>query len=684
MGVSGGMDMSRNRQQNDQLNTYLGEDSQTSPIQDLGSYISQYLNQNRAQQNSLYGGNGYGGSYGGYQPSGYRPGGGGGAALPPGQGGGGQGFYGASSAPGPGAGPRYGNSTQPRGSTDQWGGQDQPQDPGYHVGFGDNTGFYAPDQGANSPSGGANGLNGLNVQDHRNYFTFDPKTGGYRGDPGYGEDAYFPRDPSRLNDEDNARPSPFAPQGNPNDPWNAKLTGQQGPPTGGLVGGYQQFGNATPYENQVGGNWMDMYRNPMGPQDYKAEQGLEWEQSGALTPLEQSTRDQAQASMSPSDRENTQWDQAQSLFSPTDRENQQWGVAADLSRGQAGATAEELANRAQYNDFIQGLGGAGGGGASIFGGTGGGSSTGGFSSGPAGGIGAGSAYQGAMGAFSGMVNGQGYSPAEQAALRNQQMDVARTTMDTAASEMARKRAMTGQQAGFYGAQAQLAGERAGALANANRQGTLDIANEAERRKEAGAQGLGGLAGIEASNANAEASRASAANALAAENARTGAQLRLAAMGQLGNLDEAARARQEAGMGGMNAWNQNQVGKQGLAFQQENALNEGARQRQQFGLGLQNQQDTRAAGRMGEGTAGLAQMGSNLYGRRAGANQGAQAWAQGQRQNRQFGLQGQQGLYNQGQAQLMSLLGQAFDIYRLPRETYTKGATTAGSGGIKGG
>lgn len=89
--VSGGMDMGRERLQSKNDYSYLGQDSQTSPLEDLGARLMDQFNQSNAQSNLLFGGPGYGGSFvprGGTRPAGGgNPTIGGGPTTPPGGGG---------------------------------------------------------------------------------------------------------------------------------------------------------------------------------------------------------------------------------------------------------------------------------------------------------------------------------------------------------------------------------------------------------------------------------------------------------------------------------------------------------------------------------------------------------------------------------------------------------------------
>lgn len=79
--VSGGLDIGRERLQSNNKYTYLGQDSQTNPLLDLGARLMDTYNQGNAQSNLLFGGPGYGGSF--VPQSGAGPNGGGAIPKPP-------------------------------------------------------------------------------------------------------------------------------------------------------------------------------------------------------------------------------------------------------------------------------------------------------------------------------------------------------------------------------------------------------------------------------------------------------------------------------------------------------------------------------------------------------------------------------------------------------------------------
>ena len=666
MGASGGMQMARDRNQGTDKYTYIGEDNQTQPLLDMGFSVSDWLNQLRAQNNALFGGVGYGGSYG---KSGQKKPStaGAGTKLPSSSGGiygGNSGVAGPKAAQGgggmnnarmanPGGGPNPYNphiSANPALGVDHGGdyagdapGADQPMD------------WYNGD----GPGGGDTGgqTNGLDKGKHFNYLN-DPN------------DGYFQRYPDILNDGDNARPSSVKPQGSSTDPWSSPLGDSQDAPTGGLFGGYAGFGDPTDYEERIGAGWLDQYGNPINEYDQGAADTFGTMRLGGLTGNESETRGLLGGLAS-----NTEQGPLSDLAHGLRNENEMETRAGYRKQalGADDATDFELADRGLYGDFLSGLGGADGSAFGGFGGLGGGSGS--AVSGPAGGIGAGSAFGGAKSAYEDMISKGGFDAATQNAIQQEGMRTARGIFDNNASEMLRKRAMGGGQAGLYGALARQTADRATALGGQARQNTIDFAKEKERQKEVGAGGLGNLAGIESSSAQADASRALQAQSLASQNARDAAQLRLAGISGLNAWDQQARDRQKFGLTGMNQEDE------AARSQQLSALGQQGQQRM-GALGLMNQQDDRASGRMGTGAAGLAGMGQQLYGRKNAALEGAGGYADSQRKNRQFGLQGQQQLYGQGQQNFISGLGTLLDIFRNPREKYHMGADTSGSGGFK--
>ena len=666
----GGMNMGRDRYHDNQNYTYLGEDNQTHPLEDLAARFMDQFNQNNAQQNLLFGGAGYGNTFrprGAGAPPPPAPYGGntyagspsaassgfGAAALPSGpkaaQGGGG--MANARMAGGGGQ-----NPFNPQISANPALGIDHGGDyAGDAPGYGDTTGDWY-NEGLGDQGGQNGGPNGINYGQHFNYLPgVDPN------------DGYFPRDPSILNDGDNARPSPVKPVGASNDPLGAQFQSGMQEPTGGLYGEFADWaaGNPTQYENAVGSGynslfgsygslgdkWGQLFGSPTNSYDDQAAQGYNFLRGGGLTDLEGQTRGGLSA--------------AASGQMPAEAWQTRQGYVDQTS----GPNANENQTRNLILSFINGDGGPGS--LSNLSGGGGGS----FSS-QGGGLGAG--YTGSLAAYQDMVNGGGYSPAEKAALVNEGMGSARTALDSAQAEMMRRQGINGNSAGLYGAIANLAGQRASTLGSQARQNTLAIANEAERRKEAGAAGLGNLAGIEASNAASQASLAASQNAQSAENARVAAQLKLAAMGQLGGWDENARKNTLAGLAGMNKWDENRTANQ------------------QFGLqGLAAGDALRRQGMLA-GSQGLANMGDSRFGRQAtalggygnalagqgSALNGANAWANQQRQNRQFGIQGQAGLYNSQQQQQNSYANLIAQILGTPRAKHNDGTDTSGNGGFQ--
>lgn len=664
--ASGGMQMARDRNQGTDKYTYIGEDNQTQPLLDMGFSVNDWLNQLRAQNNALFGGVGYGGSYG--KAGKNKPStAGAGTKLPSAGGiyGSNTGFAGPKAAQG-GGGMNNARMANPGGGPNPY----NPQiaaNPALGVDHGGDYAGDAPGAGdqpvdwynEGGDMGGQNGgPNGINLGQHFNYLP--------ENDP---NDGYFQRYPEILNDADNARPSSVKPQGSSTDPWSSPLGDSQDAPTGGLFGGYSEFGDPTDYEERIGAGWLDEYGNPTNEYDAGAADTFGTMRLGGLTGNESETRGLLGGLAS-----NTEQGPLNDLANGIRNENEieTRGGFRKQALGAEDATDFELADRGLYGDFLSGLGGADGSGFSGFGGLGGGSGS--ATSGPAGGIGAGSAFGGAKAAFEAALAGKGFDDATKNAIQQEGMRTARGIFDNNASEMMRQRAMGGGQAGLYGALARQTADRASALGGQARQNTIDFAKEAQRQKEFGASGLANIAGIESSSAQADASRALQAQSLASQNARDAAQLRLAGISGLNAWDQQARDRQKFGLSGMNS--QDEAARQ----QQLSALGQQGTQRM-GALGLMNQQDDRASGRMGTGAAGLAGMGQQLYGRKNAALEGATGYADAQRKNRQYRLAGQQQLYGQGQQNFLSGLGTLLDIFKNPREKYHMGADTSGSGGF---
>lgn len=665
--VSGGMQMGRDRNHSNTNYTYLGQDSQTNPLMDYGQLIAQLLGQNQAQTNSLYGGKGYGNSYG---KVGYGGGAGGGASAGGGSGVGSQmraGGYGGAMGGRPGLG--GGNTTQPYSAAG-----------------------YGPGGHQNSPEDGVFGDGGDGVYNFgtdpgamQNPALYGPGTGAGPGDPGGirgvngnyqypTDDAYYPRNPEWMNDADNARPSPIRPQGSNIDPWNAPLDEAMGAPEGGLYGLLNDWaaGGRTPYEEQIGQGYVDQYNNPNDPYvaaqmqnmyenpesayDTQAADQLGFLAGGGMTGLEGETRGNF----------------ANAAAGNLNPEN--WETRAGFVGQTTGPNSYEDQSRQAILDFINGGGGASGTGYGLGGGSG-------SMSGSSSPVGLGAGYSGSLKAFQDMVNGGGYSDAEKAALVNEGMGSARAGLDSAQAEMMRRGELTGNRAGMYGAMAQMAGNRSNVLGSQARKNVLDIANEAQRRKEVGAGGMGNLAGIEGSLANAQLSANTSMNNASLANQAANRGMNLQAIGALGDWDAAQRKNAQFGLGGMNDWDKSRMANQ------------------QFGMtGMQQGDLARRQSMMG-GATGLADYGQNIFGRKAGAlgalgqygqqgreNQmgalaGMDKWANQGRANQQFGVQGLSGLYNTQNSNQQELLNKLFQLFSTPTEKRSDATDTSGSGGF---
>lgn len=630
-GSNTGLQMGRNRAHSKDLYTNIGEDNQTHPLQDIGALLMGRYNQGRAQANYGYGGPGYAGAFSKGAGAAYPP--------PPAP-------YGGGAPPGPKAAGQGANMNNARMANP--GGGASPYnppiqgipaesaaapDPGYawgNQGYGnvttDQGGMYDGDgTGGDGGEGGQDaGPNPINKGLHFNYLN-DPN------------DGFFPRYTDILNDEDNARPSPVKPQGASNDPFSAALGDSVSAPTGGLMGGLMDFasGQRTPYEQQVGQGLMDIYGNPREAEDMAANAGFNFQASGDMTGLEGQTRGYQQRL-------------ADGLMSDNAAEGR--GLYKGFATG--GPSGTELQDRdlmlAALKDF--GPGGAYDGGSSYTMNAGGG---------------LGPAYESALSGYQDVMANPGYSDAEKAAIIGEGMRTARTGYDVARTQMENRQATTGNGAGFYEALGNLAQAQSNGMGAQARRNQIDIANEAARRKEDAMRGLSGLANTEeAANATASAS-ANAAASRAAQMQQAQMQARLAALGQLSGWDESQRKNQLAGFGGMKDYD---------TMQNDNM---------RFGISGMQAGDMDRSKRMQAGNEGLATQGQNMFGRKMGALQGANTWAQQGRDNQRFGITGLAGMYTNQQQQNADDLDRLIRIYSTPREKYNENYYTKGQGGIGG-
>ena len=156
-------------------------------------------------------------------------------------------------------------------------------------------------------------------------------------------------------------------------------------------------------------------------------------------------------------------------------------------------------------------------------------------------------------AYQKMYASGGYSPEELAAINQAGFDSTRANLATANAEMQRKMRQSGQTAGGYGAIADLASTGQNAFAKQARDTQVLQANEAERRREAGAQGLGQVAGQTAQQQ--QYGMSGAGNLLNQVNAD-----RMGYASLLQNQQNALRQAQQFGMTGQqNLYNASQAG-----------------------------------------------------------------------------------------------------------------------------
>lgn len=605
-GSNTGVSMGRNRAHSKDQYTYLGEDSQTRPLEDLGYRLMDRLNQGQDQSNLMFGGAGYKGAYGGgqqqpppaqYQPSGYGND----------SGGGGNGGV---------AGPK-----------DAQGGANNAR----MAGLGNGGLGGAQDDPSNPANGVVNGIPSMS-------YNYGPR---YAGDtPDGSSSGYFPRNPDKINDGDNARPSPVGPYNPTTD----------AAPTGGLYGALGDFasGRRTPYEEAVGKGFMDQYNNPTNYNDILALDRLgnagntfDFMSGGGMTGLEGETRGYQQ-------------NLANGIL--TGNQNQTRGLYQGLATG--GPSSTESQDRAlmlqALSDF--GPGGAYDGGASY------------TQSASGGGLGQG--YQDALAGYEKILADPGRSAEEKAAIVGEGARTARAGFDTARAEMERRQALTGNGAGFYEALGNLANQQSNALGSNARQAQIDFGAEKARQREDALRGLSGLANTEQAAGATEAASANAAASRAAQMQQAQMQARLGALGQLSGWDESQRKNQLAGLGGMKDYDvlQNENQKFGISGMQAGDMDRSKR----LQAGAQGNAD------LGKSYAG---MGSDLFGRQTTALKGANDWANQGRDYQKFGIQGQAGLYQQQQQQNSDDLDRLFKLYSTPREKYNENYYTKGQGGL---
>lgn len=645
-GSNTGLQMGRNRAHTKDQYTYLGEDNQTRPLEDLGNLLMGKYNQGRAQSNLAFGGRGYGNSF--------VPKGGGPAGPPPNP-------TDPTDSAGLGMKPqggtifpmmmRNGNGPNPYNPrlTDTATGPVYPGAPAYDPDqnnaefgmgdYGDGVDYYTdPLDPGGDPSGGGdpdwNGgdPNGTQI-DKGLHFNYLPGV-----DP---NDGYFPRDPSILNDADNARPSPIRPQGASNDPWSTALTDGMDAPMGGLYSYLDQFasGERSPYESAIGDELMNLYQNPNNEYDDSAADTFNFARTGGMTDLEAQTRGY-QTDMANGDMLDPAWETR--------------GGYADIWKNGPSST------ESQDRDLILGaLKDFGPGGAYDAGSGGLGYSA------SSGGGGLGQAYSDALGGYEKILAAPGRTDAEKAAIIGEGMRTARAGFDTAKAEMERRQGITGNGAGFYDALAKIAGAQSNALGSTARQAQIDFANETARQREDALRGLSGLANTEEAAASRAAASANAAASRAAAMQQAQMQARLAGLGMLQGWDESQRKNQLAGLGGMERFDDRQ------------------NENRKYGITGLAGGDTERSKRMMSGAGGLADLGQNTFGRKAGALGAANQWAQQGVDARKFGTQGLAGLWQQQNQYNNDDLDRLIRLYTNPREKYQESYYTKGQGGFGG-
>lgn len=175
-------------------------------------------------------------------------------------------------------------------------------------------------------------------------------------------------------------------------------------------------------------------------------------------------------------------------------------------------------------------------------------------------------------AYMSMLNGGGYDAATKAAIANEGNASLNAQEEGVRDQLNNAAARTGSPFGAYGAivdtNHQIGANRAGLA----RQNQILFANEEQRRKEAGASGLGQNAGLALNRENAGLSTALASNRQQNDQGLTASQQqnqfinddtsrRLAGLNASAQQNQAQRGYQLAGAGGLNSILQGQMGQQ---------------------------------------------------------------------------------------------------------------------------
>jgi hypothetical protein len=101
-----------------------------------------------------------------------------------------------------------------------------------------------------------------------------------------------------------------------------------------------------------------------------------------------------------------------------------------------------------------------------------------------------------MPTIQGLLNSQGFTPAQQSAITQQSMGAANTAFDALRQRAANRAAATNDTAGFGDLTAQLGREQAQSLASQAQQNQIAFANQQLKEQLAGLNALGGTYGID--------------------------------------------------------------------------------------------------------------------------------------------------------------------------------------------
>ena len=150
----------------------------------------------------------------------------------------------------------------------------------------------------------------------------------------------------------------------------------------------------------------------------------------------------------------------------------------------------------------------------------------------------------AYGAYNTMINGNGYSDAEKSAMEGSAARGLSTGFARGADEIRRQAARTGNRAAAYSAMASGGAKYGADAGEMNRQNQIKFADEAQRRKEAGAAGMTDVAGL--SN-----TRAQFGIGAAGDYAKEIQRRREAGIKGMGDFATYGRGLQSQGLAGLN-------------------------------------------------------------------------------------------------------------------------------------